>query len=220
MKPLQKFPLALSLALAVHGIASADERGPQARLAGFAAFAGSQSNLESLVDGLRHDTPITLAGTTASGTAQSVTFDPPTKPMGSGNVRHALTLARAELGAAGVAQPSPQQIETALMGGTVTTADGRTVALKGVLQLRSQGMGWGQIRHALNLPPTTFAASSHAGAGITTAAGHGGFERTSADTAPPAGHSAIVTAAGTPAGAPGRINANAGHDGGTGRGAR
>jgi hypothetical protein len=166
MKTFRKLPLALALALALPAVA---DEGP--RFAGFATFAGSDSNLRNLVAGLRNDTPITLTATSGSGTPQSVTFDPPTKPLGFGNVRHALTLSRAELRAAGIANPTPQQIEAAMMGGTVTTADGKTVTLQGVLQLRSQGMGWGQIRRTLNLPPTSFAQGGRAGAGMTTALG-------------------------------------------------
>jgi hypothetical protein len=152
--------------------------------------------------------------------------------MGFGNVRHALTLSRAELRAAGIANPTPQQIEAAMMGGTVTTADGRTVQLKGVLQLRSQGMGWGQIRHTLSLPPTTLAMSPHAGSGITSALGpaHSAAaqaRRSDAEVeaheaaggravAIPLAHPGVVTAAGAPAGAP----LGAWHGGGQGRGAR
>ena len=233
MKPLRMLPIAAALGFALHGAAAASGDAPKEQFAGFAAFAGSESNLQSLVGGLRHDAPVTLSSTVAPGGPQSVTFDPPTRPMGFGNVRRALTLARAELRAAGIANPTPQQIQAAMMGGTVTSADGKAVALKGVLQLRSQGMGWGRIRQALSLPPTTFATSSHAGAGITTAAGpvqpaglraHGGEAEAGAHAEAhghvaamvPSPHAGIVTAAGVSAGAA----ASAGHGGGSGRGGR
>lgn len=233
MKSLSRLPLAAALGFVLHGVAATPGDAPKAQFAGFTAFAGSESNLQSLVGGLRTDKPITLSSTLASGRTQTVTFDPPTRPMGYGNVRHSLTLARAELSAAGISDPTPQQIQAALMGGTVTTANGSAVELKGVLQLRSQGMGWGQIRHALNLPPTTFAMSPHAGAGITTALGttrpvtartrgsdagveaHGEAAGRPAATIPPS-RPAIVTAAGGSAGA----TFNPGRGGGQGRGAR
>jgi hypothetical protein len=237
MKTFRKRAFALSLALAFSGIALADDEAGKTQFSGFADFVGSESNLDSLVSGMRHDTPITL--TSAAGTPggpSSVTFDPPTKPMGFGNVRLALTLARAELQAQGISEPTPQQIDAALMGGTVTTADGKTVALKGVLQLRSQGMGWGQIRRTLNLPPTTFSMSSRGGTGITTALGppraggadsrgrgiergeRGVSAKSAVAVAPLSGHLSIVTAAGTPVGS--SVNTNLGRDNGSGRGLR
>jgi hypothetical protein len=105
--------------------------------------------------------------------------------MGYGNVTISLALARQQLANQGITQPTPQQIQAALTGGTVTTGSGataRTVELPGVLTLRSSGMGWGTIAKAQGmnlgkvmsgvrspvLPPATATAS---GRGIVTAAG-------------------------------------------------
>lgn len=140
------------------------------RLVGqFTAFAGSTTDARDLVIGLRQGTPITL-GTGAAAT----TITPPTGHMGWGNVRHALSIARAELAAAGIANPTPEQIRIALTGGTLTTTSigsggtttTRTQTLPGVLTLRSDGMGWGQISHRLGVD----GALRHGGR-ITTAAG-------------------------------------------------
>ncbi len=115
----------------------------------FASFAGSGANASNLVTGLRHGTLITL--TAPSGTNQapsSVSFTPPTRPMGNGNVYISLALAKQQLASLGITQPTPEQIKAALVGGTVTTGSGataRTVTLPGVLTQRSQGMGWGNI---------------------------------------------------------------------------
>jgi hypothetical protein len=65
--------------------------------------------------------------------------------MGYGNVDTALSLAQGTLATHGIQKPSPEQIEAALNGGTITTKTGETIALKGVLQQRASGMGWGQI---------------------------------------------------------------------------
>lgn len=132
----------------------------------FEAFAGSEENSTNLVSGLRTGSPITLT-TVRSATAgglvtESTSFVPPTRPMGWGNVRHALTLAQRELAAQGITQPTPSQLQAALMGGAVTTSSGRIVALQGTLALRSQGMGWGRIAHTLGVS-TGNAASMHAG---------------------------------------------------------
>lgn len=114
----------------------------------FRAFAGSDENLQSLATGLRHGTEITLVG---SGD-ESLSFTPPTRPMGYGNVTHALNLASRQLAAAGITDPTAEEIRAAMLGGTVSTPDG-DVTLQGVLQLRSEGMGWGQIAHTLGLKP-------------------------------------------------------------------
>ncbi len=145
----------------------------------FVTLAGSKSNLEDLVHGLRTGTAVTLTATQASGgtpVTQTVTFDPPTRPMGYGNITRALTLASRELAAAGIRNPTPQQLQVALTGGTITTAQG-TTSMAGVLQLRSQGMGWGQIAHDIGVPPGQGAGArggtdrSGGIRGITTAAG-------------------------------------------------
>jgi hypothetical protein len=39
------------------------------------------------------------------------------------------------------------------MGGTVTNARGETTSMDGVLALRSEGMGWGQVAHTIGVHP-------------------------------------------------------------------
>lgn len=118
----------------------------------FSAFAGSESNARSLVTGLRSGGPITLtsaggAGATALAQgAGTLRFTPPTRPMGYGNIYLALSLAKQQLAAQGIPNPTPQQLQLTLMGGTVISGNPpQTQTVQGVLQLRSQGMGWGQI---------------------------------------------------------------------------
>lgn len=137
----------------------------ESRLAsGFSGFAGSESNAQSLVTGLRQGSEITLTapGAQSPGPAPvtDTTFVPPTRPMGYGNVRIALSLAREQLAQAGVNQPTPEQIRTALMGGTITTTHGTPGAagttttstpMQGVLQMRADGMGWGQIANSMGV---------------------------------------------------------------------
>jgi hypothetical protein len=114
----------------------------------FTSFAGSTTNAESLVNGLRNGSPVALQSTTPM--TPGVTFTSPTKPMGFGNVNIALSLARSDLASQGITQPTPSQIETALLGGPLTTANGSTT-LPGILTLRSRGEGWGEIAHALGI---------------------------------------------------------------------
>lgn len=109
----------------------------------FTRFAGSRSNAESLVNGLRNDQEVKL--TSAQGTAS---FTPKTDQMGFGNVNIALTLAKATLAEQGITRPTPQQIQAALNGGTITTSSGKRVTLTGILTQRASGMGWGKIAQA------------------------------------------------------------------------
>jgi hypothetical protein len=110
----------------------------------FTRFAGSKANAESLVNGLRNDQEVKLT----SSTQASATFTPKTDKMGLGNVNIALTLAKATLAEQGITRPTPQQIEAALNGGTVTNRAGKQVMLTGILTQRASGLGWGKIAHA------------------------------------------------------------------------
>jgi hypothetical protein len=160
----------------------------------------SRTNLESLVHGLRTGTAITL--TSAQGTTgTSTTFTPPTRPMGYGNITRAMTLATRQLSAAGITNPTPQQLQTALMGGTLTTTTG-TVRMQGVLQLRNQGMGWGQIAHTIGVQPGmgtrhADAVASKTATDITTAGGSATVVSAKSTEHAPASGRGIVTAAGS-----------------------
>jgi hypothetical protein len=130
---------------------------PADRLANlFAGFLGSRENALAVVNALRNGTTATLTTTPACAAPchqaahghGSTTLDVPTKPMGWGNVRHALALAQYSLAQAGITNPTPAQIAAALNGGTVTTSAGKPVELRGVLTMRASGMGWGNIARA------------------------------------------------------------------------
>lgn len=130
----------------------------------FSSFLGSDAN--AVVSGLRHGTPITLtfttttASTTPGGlpvtTTTTTVITPPTGQMGFGNVYISLALAKQQLSALGITQPTPQQLQAALTGGTITQTTGSgtaaattTTNLQGILTLRSQNMGWGEIAQKL-----------------------------------------------------------------------
>jgi antitoxin (DNA-binding transcriptional repressor) of toxin-antitoxin stability system len=110
----------------------------------FESFAGSKENATALVTGLRNGWEITL---TQQG-EPSATLTPPTKPMGYGNVSTSLSLAKYQLAQQGITNPTPEQLKIALNGGTIAV-DGNTVDYQGVLQMRADGMGWGQIAQQL-----------------------------------------------------------------------
>jgi hypothetical protein len=117
----------------------------------FRDFAGSDANAQSLYDGLKYGTRITLAApptTTSRGSIATpvVQFDPPTRPMGNGNVFISAALAKQQLAYYGITEPTPQQLQAVLTSGTIRPADGtKPVVLKGILVQRADGMGWSSI---------------------------------------------------------------------------
>lgn len=128
---------------------------PATRLAAsFTRLAGSNENALALANALRTGTTtqLTYAPAGSSTTPTITTYDPPTAHMGWGNVKIALALAQDQLTRAGITNPTAQQLKAALNGGnvTVTNAAGTstTTPLRGVLQMRADGMGWGQIAQA------------------------------------------------------------------------
>ena len=115
------------------------------RIAGdFESFAGSQRNATALVTGLREGSEITLV----QRGHRSATFTPQTGKMGYGNVSTSLALAQYQLAQQGIDNPTPLQLKAALNGGTIFV-NHRPVTFDGVLQLRADGLGWGQIAQNL-----------------------------------------------------------------------
>lgn len=106
----------------------------------YTRFAGSEANAEALVNGLRNDESIKL-----TSKESTTTFKPATDKLGYGNVKIALALAKESLAEQGIHKPTPEQIEAALNGGTITLKSGTEVKLNGVLEMRASGMGWGRI---------------------------------------------------------------------------
>jgi hypothetical protein len=111
----------------------------------YTTLAGSKQNAASLVTGLRDGKQVVFD----RGTARERSLTPPSGKMGYGNIDNALALAEASLNQQGIAKPTPAQLEAALMGGSVTTATGKTVKLEGILRMRAEGKGWGQIANSL-----------------------------------------------------------------------
>jgi hypothetical protein len=97
----------------------------------YAALAGSEANAKLLVTGLRDGTDFKIGSTS---------FDPPTGKMGYGNVNIALSLAEKSLADKGITDPTPAQLQSALIG---------TDAKPGILALRADGQGWGQIANSM-----------------------------------------------------------------------
>ncbi len=189
----------------------------------FSGFAGSTANSDALVAGLRNGTAITLTTTDAKGATTSTTFTPSTGKMGYGNVFISLALAKQQLASLGITQPTAQQLQAALAGGTVTTSTGKTATLTGVLQLRSQGMGWGQIANSLGfkLGPVISgikAANAQVTAQPAVKTGSSTTVTAAGGNAATRSESGIVTGAGGHVGASGADAANMGRGNAYGRG--
>jgi hypothetical protein len=119
--------------LAAGWIAGAEMASAQSRdelVQKYRPLAGSQTNATTLVNGLRNGSDFTLNG---------VSFDTPTKKMGNGEVNLALSLAEKQLG---TTTPTPQQLQAALIG---------TTEKPGILALRAEGKGWGQIAQSMGI---------------------------------------------------------------------
>ena len=114
----------VQLALADNGEQLADR---------YTQLAGSEANAKVLVNGLRDGTQFKISGTT---------FTPPTGKMGNGNIDIALALADAKLREQGITNPTPDQLRAALIG---------DAQHPGVLTLRAEGRGWGQVAHSMGI---------------------------------------------------------------------
>jgi hypothetical protein len=121
--------------------------------ANFAGLAGSPANARALAEALHAGTEATLHSPAAgAGSAKTATvITPPTPPLGWIHVSHSLSLARLALGRCGIAEPANEQLKTVLVGGTLVAADGAPVAMRGILRMRADGLGWGQIAQAIGV---------------------------------------------------------------------
>jgi len=105
-------------------------------------------NSETVINGLRKGEEFTLSATTEIDGVQvteTATIASPAGKMGYGNVSHTLALTEHQLTQLGITDPTVLELEAALLGGSVTLSSGEVIEMKGVLALRSEGMGWGQI---------------------------------------------------------------------------
>ncbi len=141
-------------------------------------------NSQQVVNDLRNGQWTTTTVDPNTGTTTTTTQPLPTGKMGYGNVKISLALAQYSLSQQGITQPTSQQLYTALAGGEMVPGDSTTMTT-GILQMRAQGMGWGQIAQQYNVklgqlmsgkqPASTTATSTTSttttSKGITSASG-------------------------------------------------
>jgi hypothetical protein len=128
----------------------------------FTTLAGSEENATALVTGLHNGTAVTLSSTAANGTVTTTEFQPATGKLGYGNAFISLALAEESLAKAGITEPTSAQLVAALNGGEITGGDGTLVTLTGVLALRAEGQGWGNIAKALDVKLGRVVSALHA----------------------------------------------------------
>lgn len=131
----------------------------------FETLAGSRQNVQNLVVGLRNAKPVRMAAVTPAQT--EVNFTPPTRPMSFPDIHQALSLARAQLRAKHIDNPTPAQLRASLAGGELPNANGDMTNVIGILPLHQRGMSWDQIARVLRVTTPKRMATVQAAAGDT-----------------------------------------------------
>jgi len=112
----------------------------------FSSFLGGDEAAANVITGLRQGTAFSLEpppDSTDTTQVEPVMIEPPTGTMGYGNVRITLRMAQDQLSSFGITNPTTEQLSAILLGGSI---DGEQVS--GILTMRAEGMGWGEIAHA------------------------------------------------------------------------
>lgn len=89
------------------------------------SLAGSPENLSSLVEGLTQGTPVRLVAPGPAGFNRVISFMPPAR-LSPAQAAAMLDAIRRDFDLLGIAQPTPEQLSAALVGGVVDTPTGRT----------------------------------------------------------------------------------------------
>jgi hypothetical protein len=139
---------------------------------------------KQVVNDLRSGQWTTTTTDPTTSTTTMTTEALPTGKMGFGNVKISLALAQESLRQQNIMQPTSEQLHTALVGGQMVPGDS-TSTTNGILQMRSEGMGWGQIaqkydvklgqlmsgKQPASMTTTSTPTSTTTSKGITTARG-------------------------------------------------
>ena len=141
-------------------------------------------NSQQVVNDLRNGQWTTTVTDPNTNVTTTTTEALPTGKMGFGNVKISLALTQESLRQQGILQPTTEQLHTALVGGQMVPGD-PTTTTNGILQMRADGMGWGQIaqkydvklgqlmsgKQPASTTTTSTTGTSTTGKGITTANG-------------------------------------------------
>src|SRR5688500_13697296 len=138
---------------------------------------------KQVVNALRNGQWTTTTTDPTTNTTTTTTEALPTGKMGFGNVKISLALAQESLRQQNIMQQTSEKTHTKLGGGQLGPRDS-TTKTNGILQMRSEGMGWGQIAQKYDVKlgqlmsgkqpastTTTSTANTTTSKGITTASG-------------------------------------------------
>src|ERR671911_1440468 len=156
MKKVHFFSIAVSLLIVAAAPApnfaqtSSGSSTPATNISNDYSYFLKNVNPQQVVNDLRNGQWTTTTTDPVTNTSTTTTEALPTGKMGFGNVKHSLALAQESLRQQGIMQPTSEQLHTALAGGQMVPGDSTTTT-NGILQMRSEGMGWGQIAQRYNV---------------------------------------------------------------------
>ena len=142
MKTQRLLQAALCAALVVAAPAWAESPpGDFSRLSSqYAAWAGSKSNADAIVNGMRGGSSIALVTTAPDRSVSMAGFTPPA-PMRYGEIRSTLASTQQSLARLGIAHPTAEQMQAALIGGDVALPNGRSRQVAGAIGARGASAG-------------------------------------------------------------------------------
>jgi hypothetical protein len=156
---------------------------PQTNISNDYSYFLKNVDSKQVVSDLKNGQWTTTTTDSTTNTTTTTTEALPTGKMGFGNVKISLALAQESLRQQNIMQPTSEQLHTALVGGQMVPGDS-TTATNGILQMRSEGMGWGQIAQKYDVKlgqlmsgkqpastTTTSTTGTTTSKGITTASG-------------------------------------------------
>jgi len=113
----------------------------------FVKLAGSEDNAVALALALHHGVPVQIvaAGDDDDALPDAITVETPTGPMSWHDVRIALLHAQDVLLRAGMTRATPAALQAALVGGEVDSPSQGRIVVRGVLQMRVEGLSWVDI---------------------------------------------------------------------------
>ena len=148
MKVLHRFAIAVSLLIVApvpnFAQTSSGSSTPATNISNHYSYFLKNVDSKQVVTDLRNGQWTTTTTDPTTNTTTTTTEALPTGKMGFGNVKISLALAQESLRQQGITQPTSEQLHTALAGGQMVPGD-PTTNTNGILQMRAEGMGWGQI---------------------------------------------------------------------------
>jgi homoaconitase/3-isopropylmalate dehydratase large subunit len=191
---MKKVPYVFSIAVSLLIVAAAPEptvaqttsasSTPATNISNEYSYFLKNVNSQQVVNDLRNGQWTTTVTDPKTNLTTTTTEAVPTGKMGFGNVKISLALAQESLRQQGILQPTSEQLHTALVGGQMVPGDSTTMT-NGILQMRADGMGWGQIaqkydvklgqlmsgKQPASTTTTSTTSTSTTSKGITTANG-------------------------------------------------